>query len=109
MSSSIFLDLALPNATTWFYFSFLLAVTLFVRFDRFLSMRNWDILAFYLIIPGLLCIQEAHALKNFVADPPAGEIKRFITRSSGLLLAGYIWLRLQVAGSSEPVPAFRSM
>lgn len=92
MSSSIFLDLALPNATTWFYFSFLLAVTLFVRFDRFLSIRNWDIFALYLIIPGLLCIQEAHALKNLLSDPPAGEFKRFISRSSGLLLAGYIWL-----------------
>ena len=78
---SLFLDFALPNATTWFYFSFLLAVTLFVRFDRPMSLRNWDIIAFYLLIPGLLCVQEAHSL----TDPPAG-------RRNGLLLAGYIWL-----------------
>ncbi|WP_020468384.1 hypothetical protein [Zavarzinella formosa] len=92
MNSSIFLDLALPNATTWFYFSFLLAVTLFVRFDRLLSLRNWDVVAFYLIIPGLLCIQEAHALNNLSDNPAVGEIKRFLSRSNSLLLAGYIWL-----------------
>lgn len=97
MNSSIFLDLSLPNATTWFYFSFLLAVTLFVRFDRLMSLRNWDILALYLIIPGLLCIQEAHALDNVLPTLPTSEVNPFGSRSKALKLAGYVWL-ISVSG-----------
>ena len=50
--ASIFLDFALPNAATWFYFSLLLAVGLFFKFNRFFSVRNFDILSLYLIVPG---------------------------------------------------------
>jgi hypothetical protein len=56
----IFLDFSLPNATTWFYFSLLLAVALFFKFSRFFSMRNWDVLTFYLLVPGLLLLKQAH-------------------------------------------------
>ena len=38
----------LPNAVTWFYFSALLAVALFVKFTRLLSIRNLDVLALFL-------------------------------------------------------------
>src|SRR5919201_5153593 len=58
---SIFFDFNLPNATTWFYFSLLLAVALFFRFTRLLSMRNWDVLTLFLLVPGLLLLQDAHA------------------------------------------------
>lgn len=61
--ASIFYDFNLPNATTWFYFSLLLAVALFFKFTRLLSMRNWDILTLFLLVPGLLLIQEAHSLQ----------------------------------------------
>jgi hypothetical protein len=92
VSSSIFLDLAFPTSTTWFYCSFLLAITLFFRFDRVFSLRHSDILGLYLMIPGLLCIQEAHAIKNLIAVEQLEQLSRLIKRSNGLLLAGYIWL-----------------
>ena len=43
--SSILQNFWLPNATTWFYFSVLLAVALFFKFSRLLSVRNWDVQA----------------------------------------------------------------
>jgi hypothetical protein len=65
--ASIFYDFNLPNATTWFYFSLLLAIALFFRFTRLLSMRNWDVVTLFLLVPGLLLIQEAHALQALQA------------------------------------------
>jgi hypothetical protein len=70
-SDSIFLNLNLPNATTWFYFSALLAVALFFKFSRLLSVRNLDIVMIFLSVPGVLLLAE-----------PAGANVR----------AGYIWL-----------------
>lgn len=60
MSPTIFFDFSLPNATTWFYFSVILVVALFFKFDRVLSIRNWDLLSLYILVPGLLLIQEGH-------------------------------------------------
>src|SRR5262245_36020061 len=57
--ASIFWDFNLPNSTTWFYFSFLLAVALFFEFGRGPSMRNWDVVTLFLLVPGLLLLQEA--------------------------------------------------
>jgi hypothetical protein len=57
-SASIFLEFNLPNATTWFYFSFLLTVALFFKFNRLLSIRNLDVLTVFLLVPALLLIQE---------------------------------------------------
>src|SRR5437762_2289482 len=54
----VFLEFNLPNATTWFYFSALLAVALFFKFSRFLSVRNWDVVALFLLVPGLLLLHE---------------------------------------------------
>src|SRR5438876_7705051 len=51
-------DFNLPNATTWFYFSLLLAVALFFKFSRLLSMRNWDVLTLFLLVPGLLLLGD---------------------------------------------------
>ncbi len=56
---SIFWDFNLPNSTTWFYFSFLLAMALFFRFSRLLSIRNLDIVTLFLLVPGLLLLQES--------------------------------------------------
>jgi hypothetical protein len=58
--TTIFLDFNLPNATTWFYFSVLLAIALFFQFSRVLSLRNWDLLALFALAPGLLFVQEGH-------------------------------------------------
>jgi len=56
---SIFLDFNLPNATTWFYFSALLAMALFFKFSRLLSVRNLDVLSLFLLVPGLLLLTES--------------------------------------------------
>jgi hypothetical protein len=53
---ALFLDFSLPNATTWFYFSCILAVALFFKFGRLLSMRNWDVITMFLLVPGLLVV-----------------------------------------------------
>ncbi|MGH7224608.1 MAG: hypothetical protein ACRELF_15400 [Gemmataceae bacterium] len=55
-AASIFFDINLPNATTWFYFSALLAVALFFKFNRWLSIRNGDVLALFLPMPGFLLL-----------------------------------------------------
>ena len=56
--ASIFLDLAPLTPATGFYFAVLLAVALFVKFGRLLSIRNWDVLTLFLPIPGLLLLLE---------------------------------------------------
>lgn len=60
MPTTIFFDFSLPNATTWFYFSVILVVALFFKFNRVLSIRNWDLLSLFVLVPGLLLIQEGH-------------------------------------------------
>src|SRR5215470_13001182 len=57
-AASAFVDITLPNPTTWFYFSGLLAVALFFKFSRLLSMRNLDVLTLYLFMPGLLLLAD---------------------------------------------------
>jgi hypothetical protein len=83
---SIFLDFRLPNATTWFYFSFLLAVALFFKFTRLLSVRNWDVVSLFLLVPGLLLIQQAHLTAPVTSEP--------LDASRRLLWFGYLWLML---------------
>ncbi|HEV8062717.1 MAG TPA: hypothetical protein VGP68_22745, partial [Gemmataceae bacterium] len=58
---AIFEEFNLPNSTTWFYFSLLLAIALFFRFTRLLSVRNVDVIALFLLVPGLLLLLEAQS------------------------------------------------
>src|SRR6516164_171144 len=69
-AGTIFFDINLPNAATWFYFSGLLAVALFFKFSRLLSVRNWDVLTLFLLMPGFLILAEG----------------------SGYQFWGYLWL-----------------
>ena len=55
----IFFDFNLPNSATWFYFSLFLTVALFFQFARVFTLRNWDLLALFLFVPGFLLIQES--------------------------------------------------
>ena len=55
-TGSISFDLKQPNATTLFYFSALVAIALFFKFTRLLSIRNWDVLSLFLPMPGLLLL-----------------------------------------------------
>jgi hypothetical protein len=66
---SIFFDFNLPNATTWFYFSLLLAVALFFKFSRLLSVRNLDVLLLFLLVPGLLLLLEAYRPLELARSP----------------------------------------
>src|SRR6516164_1784936 len=100
--ASIFFEFQLPNAATWFYFSFLLAVALFFKFSRLLTVRNWDVVSLFLLVPGLLLLQEANAKNQQsshqgnggrIAPPPANAK---LPRTDPLRSLGYIWL---VAGS----------
>jgi hypothetical protein len=82
MASSIFFDVSLPNSPTWFYLSFGFVVALFFQFNRFFGLRNWDMLALFLFVPGFLLIQEGNQRPGSMGgrdDNPQ-------------LLVGYIWL-----------------
>jgi hypothetical protein len=81
--ANVFLDFNLPNATTWFYLSLILAVGLFFKFNRFFSIRNWDVLSLYLLVPGFLFLQEAERLRRGGGDAETAH---------SLRLYGYIWL-----------------
>src|ERR1700730_17231325 len=74
--ASIFSNFKLPPPTTWFYFSLLMAVALFFKFTRLLSVRNWDVLMLFLLVPGLLLLQDARkpaSAAETVAPPPPDE------------------------------------
>ncbi len=81
MFASIFLEFHLPNSTTWFYFALPLAIALFYQFQRPFSMRNWDLLALFLYVPGFLLLQQAN--QRVGDDPELG---------AGERVFGYAWL-----------------
>jgi hypothetical protein len=122
-NSSIFFDINLPNPTTWFYFSGLLAVALFFKFSRLLSMRNLDVLTLYLFMPGLLLLTGDTTFWGYLWLISA--CLYFLVRcllidlalvrrpalSSNLDLAGMIWLAgalfisLIAVAVRQPAPA----
>lgn len=87
---SIFQEFNLPNATTWFYFSMLLAVALFFKFSRVFSIRSWDVLTLFLLVPGFLLLQEAQHQQAAYATPEP-------VRAAGAVLAG-------AQASLQPLP-----
>ena len=79
---SVFLDFNLPNATTWFVFSFLLAMALFFKFSRVLSIRNLDVIMIFALVPGLLFV---HAGRPQISSPdqqPALQIAALVAESA---------------------------
>jgi len=104
--NSIFFEFHLPNSATWFYFALMLAIALFFQFSRLLSLRNWDLLALFLFVPGFLLIQEANI--NAEATSPSANRERFIGYC-WLLSASAYWLaRCLYDLSLERRPTFRS-
>ncbi len=119
----IFLDLHLPNATTWFYSSALLAVALFVKFSRLFSMRSLDVLALFLPMPGILLLLESHGSSRwgyvwllaasgffFVRCLVDLVLERRPTLAPNLSLGGMIWLSVAlyaglVAVACRPAPS----
>src|SRR5437764_11482387 len=94
VSASIFFEFNLPNGTTWFYFSFLLAVALFFKFSRLLSVRNRDVVTVFLLVPGLLLLQDARPNPATPEKHPAVAAASVIAASGGNAVA------LPVAGLS---------
>jgi hypothetical protein len=103
LRASIFLDFNLPNAATWFYFSALLAIALFFKFRRFLSVRNWDVVTLFLLVPGLLLLQEAHnQAAARAAQVVAGTAQGLATPATGLGSAAVV---LTSGGATGQGPA----
>lgn len=78
---SVFLQFDLPSPAAWFYATFAVAVALFVQFNRLLTLRNLDVAALFLFVPGFLLLEEATRLGG------SGAAKRL----------GYGWLLLASA------------
>src|SRR3954452_12955816 len=57
-TASVFLDVAPLTPATGCYAAALLAVALFVKFSRLLSVRNWDVLTLFLPLPGFLLLLD---------------------------------------------------
>jgi hypothetical protein len=60
---SIFLDFRLPNPTSWFYISLLVTLALFFRFRQFFSLRNWDLVMLFALVPALLYLSETREIR----------------------------------------------
>jgi hypothetical protein len=96
--TSVFLDFNLPNSTTWFYFSALLAVALFFKFSRLLSVRNWDVVTLFLLVPGLLFLQEARPNLGTAENNPAVAAAALVADTGCGNLAGPAMLPPGVSG-----------
>ena len=57
---SIFLERPSINPALCFYIAVLLAVALFFKFNRLLSMRNLDVVTLFAAMPGLLLLVESN-------------------------------------------------
>jgi hypothetical protein len=101
--ASIFLEFHLPGAATWFYLSLLLAVALFFKFSRLLSVRNLDVVTLFLLVPGLLLRFEwlRHPDAPIDLTPGVGTVagplvtvgsEWHTTPGLGLAWWGYLWL-----------------
>ena len=102
MDQSIFLDFALPNAVTWFYFSLILAIALFFQFARPVCLRNLDLLTLFLLAPGFLILQEAH---RHIAAGQGERGRRELLLGYGLLLvASAYWATRRSVFFSPPPP-----
>lgn len=81
MFATIFFEFHLPNSTSWFYFSLALTIALFFHFQRPLALRNLDLIALFLFVPGFLLLQEAN--QHASAEPAIAAEERIV---------GYVWL-----------------
>jgi hypothetical protein len=66
--------------TTWVYLASLLMIALYFKFNRVLSIRNWDLIGLILLAPALLMVQ--YGMDRAAGDNTARLIQHI----------GYIWL-----------------
>ncbi len=64
LTGSALLDFHLPTAATWLFLSLLLVAALFIRFDRPLSLRNWDLVSLFLLVPALLYLRDVQEVRR---------------------------------------------
>lgn len=104
---SIFQEFNLPNSTTWFYFSLLLAIALFFRFTRMLSVRNVDVVALFILVPGLLLLLEAQTRARIASEELPQSVASLMMESAAVQMtptAGFgdaLLLGSKVSGSSD--------
>ena len=56
------------DPTTWAYLSSLLMVSLFFKFSRFWSVRNFDLVLLIMLAPGLLLVNYGQEHQQSVRD-----------------------------------------
>jgi hypothetical protein len=78
--SEILLQYEPVKPTTWAYLASLLVIALYFKFNRVLSVRNWDLLGLILLAPALLMVQ--YGLQRNEGDNAANLVEHL----------GYIWL-----------------
>lgn len=61
-AASIFLDVSLPNPTSWFYSAIFLSIALFFRWNKVFSLRHLDLILLFAWVPGLLLLLEQRLL-----------------------------------------------
>jgi hypothetical protein len=66
--------------TTWAYLASLLVIALYFKFNRVLSIRNWDLIGLILFAPALLMVQ--HGMRHAEGDNTARLVQHI----------GYVWL-----------------
>jgi len=63
---------------TWAYMSSLLMIALFFKFNRFWSVRNFDLLLIILLAPGILMVDQGRQLSlsqaSHVSQPPSTDL-----------------------------------
>ena len=72
------------NPTTWFYFSSLLSIALFFKFNRIWSVRNLDLVGLVLLAPGLLAV-EYGGYKASTATQQLGFVWIFVVSAAFLV------------------------
>lgn len=91
---SIFIDgFSTPNAVTWLVLATLLAIAVFIRFSRLLSLRNWDLITLLLLSPGLLIVdweEKRFAAATVGVSPDL--VAAVIAEHRHLTHIGYAWL-----------------
>ena len=61
--------------STWAYLSSLLMLTLFFKFNRFWSVRNFDLVLIILLAPGILLIDYGLRLEKVASTEPVADVK----------------------------------
>ena len=65
--------------TTWAFLSSLLMLALFFKFNRFWSVRNFDLVLIVFLVPGILLVDHGMQLQTRIPDVPAAPVDSAVT------------------------------